>query len=64
MEGCFRFQWRGVVFEIGGEGGKASILSGGCTPWGTSVLMGREVGGWEKTMPQPPTPPTMGNPEW
>ena len=63
-KGASGFIGGGAVFEIGGEGGEASILSGGCTPWGTSVLMGRGVGGWAKTMPQRPTLSIMGNPEW
>ena len=55
MEGCFRFQWG------------ASFLSGGCAPWGASVLMGGGGGGvgdskkievWVGGMS-----PTMGNPE-
>ena len=37
MEGCFLFQWGGVVFQMRG----ASFLSGrGCASWGASVLMG------------------------
>ena len=41
MKGCFTFQC-GVGLGVGGcclDGG-ALFLSGGCTPWGASVLMG------------------------
>ena len=37
MEGCFTFQrGGGVVFQIR----ELHFLSGGCAPWGASVLMG------------------------
>ena len=65
MEGCFMFHWGGGEGGFS-DGGGASLLCGGCTPWGASILMGGEVSkkivGWGKHAPQGPPPPTMGNP--
>ena len=52
MEGCFMFQWGGVVFQMGGF-----IFKVGGAPWGASVLVGGfEMGG------VPPMPPHYGKP--
>ena len=56
----------GFVFQME----RASFLSGGCTPWGTSVLMGGGGGllkkvmgwGWGVSPPPPMSPPSMGSP--
>ena len=48
MEGCFMFQWGGVVFQMGGF-----IFKVGGAPWGASVL----VGGFEMGGGVPPPPP-------
>ena len=60
MEGCFTFQWGGV-FQIVG----ASFLSGGCGPWGASVLIGRglskKIVGWGRHPPCPPSHHPLGD---
>ena len=48
MEGYLTFQW-----------GEASFLSGECTPWGVSVLMGggkvKKIVEWGGALPMPPS---------
>ena len=44
MEGCFTFQWGAECFSLG----RSSFLSGGCTPWGASFLMGVQKKSWDR----------------
>ena len=55
MEGCFTFQWRGVVFQMG----DFIFKSGGISLDGRGVL--KKIIRWEGC-PLPIPPSTMGNP--
>ena len=57
MEGCFTFQWGGLVFQMG-----SSFLSGGCVPWRGSIGFDgglKKIVGWGEGVG---ASPTLGNP--